>query len=107
MKKLAVLVWIILAINLPQVIGQDTEIDYSKPTDYEIGGITVEGNRNTDGNAIIALSGLRTGKKIKIPGADIPKALKSLWKLKLFTDVQIYIERKLGDILFIGNNESW
>ncbi len=101
MKKLAVLVWIILAINLPQVIGQDTEIDYSKPTDYEIGGITVEGNRNTDGNAIIALSGLRTGKKIKIPGADIPKALKSLWKLKLFTDVQIYIERKLGDILFL------
>lgn len=101
MKKLAVLVCIFSFINFSYVLGQEETIDYSKPTDYEIGGISVEGNKNTDGNAIIALSGLSTGKKIKVPGPDIPRALKALWKLKLFVDVQVYIEKKIGDVLFL------
>jgi outer membrane protein insertion porin family len=40
------------------------------------------------------------GKKIKFPGNDVPRAIKSLWKLSLFDDVQIIKEKTIGDVIF-------
>ena len=74
-------------------------IDYGTPTDYEIGSIRVEGNKYTDSGALVSISGLKVGDKIKIPGETIPKTLKKLWKLRLFTDVEIKVEDKIGDVL--------
>ena len=36
-----------------------------------------------------------------MPGTEIPQAIKALWKLRLFTDVKIYKEKSVGDIIFI------
>jgi outer membrane protein insertion porin family len=41
------------------------------------------------------------GDRIRIPGGDIPRAVRSLWKLSLFTDVQIYQEKTIGDVVFL------
>jgi outer membrane protein insertion porin family len=76
--------------------------DYSQPKDYEIGGIQVTGAKFSDANAIISIAGFRVGDRIRIPGGSIPRALKALWKLSLFTDVQIYKEKTIGDIIFLG-----
>lgn len=74
---------------------------YGDPVEYEIGGIKVSGAAYSDDNAIIGVSGLRVGDKIRIPGNDIPKAIKALWKLRLFTDVQIRKEKTIGDVIFL------
>ncbi len=76
-------------------------IDYSEPKKYEIGGIKVTGAEFSDANALIAITGLKVGDQIRIPGNEIPQAIKALWKLRLFTDVQIYKEKSVGDILFL------
>ena len=76
-------------------------LDYSKPHDYELGGVTVTGAKFSDANAIISIAGFRVGDRIRIPGGDIPRALKSLWKLSLFTDVKIYKEKTIGDVIFL------
>lgn len=76
-------------------------IDYDNVGDYEIGGIEVEGLKYRDDNAIIAVSGLRVGKKIKIPGQEIPRAIRQLLKLQLFTDVEVILEKTLGDVAFL------
>lgn len=76
-------------------------LDYSKPKDYEIGGIKVTGAQYSDANAIISIAGFRVGDRIRIPGGDIPRALKALWKLSLFTDVQIYKEKTIGEVVFL------
>jgi outer membrane protein insertion porin family len=76
-------------------------LDYSKARDYELGGVTVTGAKYSDANAIISIAGFRVGDRIRIPGGDIPRALKSLWKLSLFTDVQIYKEKTIGDVIFL------
>ncbi len=76
-------------------------IDYSQPKQYEIGGIEVQGASFSDENAIIAISGLAVGKKVTIPGPDIPNTIKNLWSLKLFTDVQIHYNKKIGDLIFL------
>jgi len=83
--------------------GQDSlsVLDYSDQQDYEIGGVEVTGADFSDDNAIISIAGFRVGDKIRIPGPDIPRAIKSLWKLRLFTDVQIYLTRTVGDVVFL------
>lgn len=76
-------------------------VSYDTPVDYEIGGIKVKGANFSDDNAISSIAGLKVGEKIRIPGPKIPKAIKSLWKLRLFTDVQILQEKTIGDVVFL------
>ncbi|MCB0694963.1 MAG: outer membrane protein assembly factor BamA, partial [Saprospiraceae bacterium] len=77
-------------------------IDYTDdPKELEVGGLRITGASNTDANALLAVSGLRVGGKINLPGDDISRALKALWKLKLFTDVQIIEEKRIGDVIFL------
>ena len=77
-------------------------IDYTDdPKELEVGGIRITGANNTDANALTAVSGLRVGSKITLPGDHISRALKALWKLKLFTDVQIVEEKRIGDVIFL------
>jgi outer membrane protein insertion porin family len=76
-------------------------IDYGQVKEYEIGGVKVTGTTTRDPNAIASLSGLRVGKKIQIPGQDISTAIKSLWKVKLFTDIEIILEKTVGEIAFL------
>ncbi len=86
---------------IAQVTDTTEIVDYGNQTDFEIGGVTVTGANFSDDNAIISIAGLEVGKKVKIPGSAIPKAIKALWKLRLFTDVQIIQERTLGDVIFL------
>ncbi len=75
--------------------------EYGSPSEFEIGGITVTGADYSDDNAIIGVSGLKVGDKIRVPGPDIPQAIKKLWRLRLFTDVQILKEKTIGDVIFL------
>lgn len=76
-------------------------MSYTEPKDFEIGGITVVGANFSDDNAIIGVTGLKVGEKIRIPGPEIPKAIKALWKLRLFTDVKVVQEKVIGDVIFL------
>lgn len=82
-------------------IGQGKAVDYSTPKEYIIAGIVVDGIRNLDHNQIISKSGLIRGNKIKIPGDDITQAIQKLWKEKLFSDIQIYVEKTQGENAFL------
>ncbi len=75
--------------------------DYSNPAQFEIGGIKVTGAEFSDENSLIAITGLKVGDEIRVPGTEVPQAIKALWKLRLFTDVQIYKEKSVGDIIFL------
>lgn len=74
---------------------------YEKAQEYKIGGVRVSGAQYTDAQALIAISGLRTGEQIRIPGPLITRAVQALWNLRLFTDVQIVQERQQGDEIFL------
>jgi len=85
-----------------QTVSDTVEVfDYSTPSEFEIGGITVEGANYSDENAIISIAGFKVGEKIRIPGSKIPKAIRSLWKLRLFTNVEVFETKRLGDVIFL------
>jgi len=89
--------------NYSQIIlgNENIRIDYAKPVEYEIGGIIISGVEYLDHSALIALSGLNVGQRIKIPGDKISKAIERLWKQGLFSDVKIVANKVDGDKIFL------
>jgi outer membrane protein insertion porin family len=106
--KLSVLALFWLSFNglmAQTAISTDTAqlplFPYEKPQEYTIGGVRVSGAQYTDAQALIAISGLRVGERVRIPGPVITHAVQSLWNLRLFTDVQIIQERQQGEEVFL------
>ena len=109
MKK--VLSICILLLIITNVFGQfrsnrkntntdtSSEVDYARPQEYEIGNIEVIGIKVLDENALISLTGLKKGDRIKVPGDEISGAIKKLWNHGLIGDASIYIDKKeLGKV---------
>lgn len=68
---------------------------------YKILGISVEGNKTADANTIIANSGLKVGSELEIPGDATNTAIKRLWGLGIFDDIEIIIDKKVNDGVFL------
>ena len=68
---------------------------------YKILGISVEGNKSADAATVIATSGLKAGNEIQIPGDHTLNAIRQLWALNIFSDVQILIEREIDEGVFL------
>ncbi len=76
-----------------------SDIDYSRPQEYEIGDIKIIGIKVLDENALISLTGLKKGDRIKVPGDEISGAIKKLWKHGLIGDASIYVNKsELGKV---------
>jgi outer membrane protein insertion porin family len=63
-------------------------------------GLNIVGNEATDAGLIRAHSGLTVGQDIT--GDDVQSALQQLWKLNLFSDVQILEEKTVPDGVFLA-----
>ncbi|MBK6345648.1 MAG: BamA/TamA family outer membrane protein [Bacteroidales bacterium] len=84
-------------------LGDDlSEIDYSSPKEYIIGGVTVSGVQFLDHNVLIMLSGLQVADKIEVPGDKIRKAIEKLWSQGLFEDVRISATSISNDLIFLN-----
>ena len=71
----------------------DPAINYASPQEYEIEAIEIQGVEFLDDNALISMSGLRVGDKIKIPGDEITDAIKKLWNQGIIGNVAIYASK--------------
>lgn len=94
---------LVLAVAAIVLVFSPSHLFAQRPTQevYRILGISVEGNTLADASAIIANSGLKIGEQITLPGDQVSQAVKKLWQLKIFSDIAIDIERKLGDGVFL------
>ncbi len=104
LKKLIIFIFVILSAKaaLPQVQLFDEKVDYTAPKEYYIGGITISGVKYLDNNVLIMISGLSVGDKISVPGDEIAKAIKKLWKQGLFENVEISYTKIQGDKIFLN-----
>lgn len=88
-------------IGYSQVSLKQENIDYNKPSEYIVGGITIEGTKFLDHQTLIQIAGIEIGQRIIIPGDDITKAIKTLWKQGLFADIQISADKIEGEKVFL------
>lgn len=82
--------------------GVDNNLNYANPAEYYIAGIEVTGLNVLDKNAMISLTGLRVGDKIKIPGDAITGAIRKLWKHGLVGDVTILVQKIEGENVWLS-----
>ncbi len=85
-------------VQLPQ---QPSGLNYASPVEYTIAGIEVVGLNILDKNAMISLTGLKIGDKIKIPSTATSTAVRKLWKHGLVGDVAITADRIEGTNVYL------
>ena len=73
------------------------------PTELEILGISVEGvDSESMTNFVLRSSGLAVGQVITLPGDQaIAEAIRSIYRLQVFSDVKIVEERRAGSGVFL------
>ncbi|MCB0284068.1 MAG: outer membrane protein assembly factor BamA [Calditrichaeota bacterium] len=72
-----------------------TTLVHAQAQKIVINAITVEGNKSADASSIRLNSGLASG--MEITGEDIQQAIKNLWALRIFSDIQIYVTNQSID----------
>ncbi|MCU0367245.1 MAG: outer membrane protein assembly factor BamA [Cyclobacteriaceae bacterium] len=82
----------------------ESTLNYAQPQEYLIAGIEVTGLNILDKNAMISLTGLKVGDKVKIPGDNIANALRKLWKHGLIGDASILVQKIEGGNVFLEIN---
>ena len=65
----------------------------------KLAGLNVVGNKSTDANFIKLNSGLVVGEEIN--GENIQKAIKQLWTLKMFSDIQVLLDREVAGAVYL------
>ena len=88
------LIVLVLLLSTSAILAQQR-------TNYKILGLAVEGNKSSDANTIIVSTGLKVGDEIQVPGDKTINAIKNLWALNIFSDVQIVIDKQLSDGVFL------
>lgn len=91
---------LLILLNITS-FGQSKVVDFSKSAEYEIQEIKVEGTKFLDERILVTLSALRVGDKIKVPGESISKAIKNLWKQRLFSFVAVEITKQENDKIWL------
>jgi outer membrane protein insertion porin family len=81
---------------------ESSSLNYANPREFTIAGIDVLGINVLDKNAMISISGLKIGDKIKVPGDAISGALKKIWKYGLVGDISIEIAKIEGENIFLN-----
>ena len=79
----------------------EATLNYASPQEYIIAGIEVTGLNVLDKSAMISLTGLKIGDKVKIPGDGISSAIRKLWKHGLIGDATILIQKIEGTNVYL------
>ncbi len=90
--KYSLFIYILLLNNVLPQTGR---------ANYQILGVSVEGNKSADATTIIANSGLRVNDEIEIPGDQTINAIKRLWALNIFSDVAVEIAKQIDNGVFL------
>lgn len=95
--------------TLPENISIDTTLlnilNQQTGKKYKLAGVLVSGNSTFDRNLISNISGLVAGNTITVPGGDeISKGIKKLWSQNAFSEIKVFLVRRVNDNLFIEIN---
>lgn len=82
----------LLLLSQVMVAQINPSLDYSKPRKYEVTEVVTSGLQYLDEGAVVAITGIRVGDRIDIPGDDISFAIKKMWKQGLFADIEVKYE---------------
>lgn len=76
-------------------------IPFDQGREYILADINVIGKISYNQQTIVTFAGLERGQRITVPGEEISTAIKKLWKLGLFNEIDMYVNRISGDSIYV------
>jgi len=83
---------VLILCNANNIYGQNRSV--------KILGLSVEGNNSTAADMIRLSSGLSVGEEVT--AEDIQSAIKHLWGMDAFSDIEIYVDREVREGVFLN-----
>ncbi len=93
--------YLLLLLTFVSLVVTAQAQNAEKAQPLKILGISVEGNKLTDAAAIIRYSGLKIGGEFTPGGDEIRQAIKQLWSLGIFSNIEVLIDNQIGDGAFL------
>jgi outer membrane protein insertion porin family len=81
--------------------GSATAQERLEAGQYTLADIQVSGKISYNEQTVVTFTGLEKGQRINVPGEEISNAIRKLWKLGLFSDVNFYVNKISGDSIFL------
>ena len=91
-----------LFLGLFKISAQETDFENGKS--YILADVEVTGKVNYNPQTIITFAGLEKGQNIIVPGEEISNAIKKLWKLGYFNDINVYVNKIQNDSIYLELN---
>ncbi|MBE0423571.1 MAG: outer membrane protein assembly factor BamA [Lutibacter sp.] len=83
------------------IISVKTNQIFVKETNYELGGITVNGLQKFEEETVKVFTGLVVGQEIRLPGDKLTSAIKKLYETKQFSNVEVYVSKIDGNVAYL------
>ncbi len=71
---------------------------------YILADVLVTGKTTYNEQTVVTFTALEKGQAIQVPGEEISNAIKKLWKLGLFSDINFYISKERNDSIWLELN---
>lgn len=86
-----------------QVTAQE-RVELNQAKSYFLKKVKVTGKISYNEQTVTTFAGLDKGQTLFVPGEEVSNAIKKLWKLGLFSDVDFYIDSIEGDSITLELN---
>jgi outer membrane protein insertion porin family len=93
------LIFILFIFSVSSYAQEDA---YVSGTKYFIKDITTSGNGSLNKQTIVTFSGLRKGQEVSVPGEETSNAIKKLWASNLFSDVNLFVTKVVGNSIYLN-----
>lgn len=91
---------VLLLGNIATLKAQETNTPEAGKQ-YTLADVDVTGKITYNKQTVITFAGLEKGQSIMVPGDEISNAIKKLWKLGLFNDINFYVNRVQNDSIWL------
>jgi len=84
--------------NILFIISIASSFSFAQNAKYlKVLGVSVEGNKSIESGTVIANFGLKIGDEIQIPGDKTLDAIKRLYSLNIFSNIELITEKEIAD----------
>ena len=102
-KSIKLVLTILIFGSIFQLKAQE-RVPFDQGKKYVLGNVKVSGKISYNEQTVVTFAGLQKGQDITIPGEEISNAIKKLGKLGLFSDIDFYVNKAVGDSIFLELN---
>lgn len=103
-RSIKLIFGILLLATGNKAVAQDDGPRLDAGRQYILADVLVTGKTSYNQQTIVTFTGLEKGQAIQVPGDEISNAIKKLWKLGLFSDIEMFESKIQGDSVWLELN---